>query len=54
MGTGPRQSGVIVRAWTELPSEFLAGIEPGDVAEDDMVTLVNGLAAGNRGQSYRT
>ncbi|ANY25618.1 HNH endonuclease signature motif containing protein [Gordonia terrae] len=52
MGTGPRESGVIVRVWTDLPSEFLAGIEPAYVDEDDMVTLTNGLSATHRGQSY--
>lgn len=52
MGTGPRQSGVIVRAWTDLPSEFLAGVDPAYADEDDMVTLMNGLGAGSRGLSY--
>ena len=52
MGTGPRESGVIVRVWTDLPSEFLAGIDPAYVDEDDMVTLMNGLTATSRGQSY--
>ncbi|MFE0750313.1 DUF222 domain-containing protein [Gordonia sp. NPDC058843] len=38
--------------WTDLPSEFLAGLDPAYADEDDMVTLMNSLGAGSRGQSY--
>lgn len=39
-------------AWTDLPGEFLAGVDPAHPHETDMCALMNGLAANRRGQSY--
>ncbi|ANY22584.1 HNH endonuclease signature motif containing protein [Gordonia terrae] len=38
--------------WTDLPGEFVAGVDPGLAAETDMVLLMAGLDATRRGESY--
>ncbi|MET4168809.1 MULTISPECIES: HNH endonuclease signature motif containing protein [Gordonia] len=38
--------------WTDLPGEFVAGVDPARVAETDMVMLMGGLDATRRGESY--
>ncbi|PKZ65350.1 HNH endonuclease [Gordonia terrae] len=38
--------------WTDLPSEFVAGVDPAHAAETDMVMLMAGLDATRRGESY--
>ncbi|MEY1676709.1 DUF222 domain-containing protein [Gordonia sp. ABKF26] len=38
--------------WTDLPGEFVAGVDPARAAETDMVMLMGGLDATRRGESY--
>ncbi|MFE0748329.1 DUF222 domain-containing protein [Gordonia sp. NPDC058843] len=38
--------------WTDLPDEFVAGVDPALVGETDMVLLMAGLDATRRGTSY--
>ncbi|MCG7635238.1 HNH endonuclease [Gordonia McavH-238-E] len=38
--------------WTDLPGEFVAGVDPACAAETDMVMLMAGLDASRRGESY--
>ncbi|EON33285.1 hypothetical protein GTC6_07971 [Gordonia terrae C-6] len=38
--------------WTDLPGEFVAGVDPAHAAETDMVVLMAGLDATRRGESY--
>ncbi|MEY1673905.1 MULTISPECIES: HNH endonuclease signature motif containing protein [Gordonia] len=38
--------------WTDLPGEFVAGVDPAHAAETDMVMLIAGLDATRRGESY--
>ncbi|MBN0984570.1 DUF222 domain-containing protein, partial [Gordonia sp. BP-94] len=40
--------------WTDLPGEFVAGVDPAHAAETDMVMLMAGLDATRRGESYLT
>ncbi|MDF6099799.1 DUF222 domain-containing protein [Gordonia hongkongensis] len=44
----------MVKAWTDLPSEYIAGVDPAHAAETDMVMLMAGLDATRRGESYLT
>uniref|UniRef100_UPI003EBE87BF DUF222 domain-containing protein n=1 Tax=Gordonia hongkongensis TaxID=1701090 RepID=UPI003EBE87BF len=41
-----------MKAWTDLPSEYIAGVDPAHTAETDMVMLMAGLDATRRGESY--
>ncbi len=41
-----------MRVWTDLPGEFVAGVDPARAAETDMVMLMAGLDATRRGESY--
>ncbi|SCC43311.1 protein of unknown function [Gordonia sp. v-85] len=45
-------SGGVVKAWTDLPGEYIAGVDPAHAAETDMVMLMAGLDATRRGESY--
>ncbi|GAB43607.1 hypothetical protein GOTRE_044_01110 [Gordonia terrae NBRC 100016] len=38
--------------WTDLPGEFVAGVDPARAGETDMVLLMAGLDATRRGESY--
>ncbi|WP_208617928.1 HNH endonuclease signature motif containing protein [Gordonia lacunae] len=38
--------------WTDLPGEFVAGVDPARAGETDMVVLMAGLGAARRGASY--
>ncbi|MFT4398283.1 HNH endonuclease, partial [Gordonia lacunae] len=38
--------------WTDLPGEFVAGVDPARAGETDMVVLMGGLGAARRGASY--
>ncbi|WP_439033004.1 DUF222 domain-containing protein [Gordonia terrae] len=38
--------------WTDLPDEFVAGVDPAHIGETDMVMLMAGLEATRRGASY--
>ncbi len=42
----------MVKAWTDLPGEYIAGVDPAHAAETDMVMLMAGLDATRRGESY--
>ena len=42
----------MVRVWTDLPGEFVAGVDPAHAGETDMVALMVGLDATRRGESY--
>ncbi|MBR7195303.1 DUF222 domain-containing protein, partial [Gordonia sp. SCSIO 19800] len=42
----------MVKAWTDLPGQFVAGVDPAHAAETDMVLLMAGLDATRRGESY--
>nr|WP_148281311.1 HNH endonuclease signature motif containing protein [Gordonia sp. KTR9] len=42
----------MVKVWTDLPGEFVAGADPAHATETDMVTLMGGLDATRRGESY--
>ncbi|MFC9978924.1 DUF222 domain-containing protein [Gordonia sp. NPDC127522] len=42
----------MVKAWTDLPGEYVAGVDPAHAAETDMVMLMAGLDATRRGESY--
>ncbi|WP_354560580.1 MULTISPECIES: HNH endonuclease signature motif containing protein [Gordonia] len=42
----------MVRVWTDLPGEFVAGVDPDHVGETDMVMLMAGFDATRRGESY--
>ena len=44
----------MVKAWTDLPGEYIAGVDPAHAAETDMVLLMAGLDATRRGESYLT
>ncbi|MET4166834.1 hypothetical protein ABIC25_002898 [Gordonia sp. PvP123] len=41
-----------MRVWTDLPGEYLAGVDPARAGETDMVVLMGGLDATRRGESY--
>ncbi|SCC22675.1 MULTISPECIES: HNH endonuclease signature motif containing protein [Gordonia] len=41
-----------MKAWTDLPGEYIAGVDPAHAAETDMVSLMAGLDATRRGESY--
>ena len=41
-----------MKAWTDLPGEYIAGVDPAHAAETDMVMLMAGLDATRRGESY--